>query len=191
MRVVTGALPVLETERLRLRPFTLADAGRVRELAGVPEVASVTLNIPHPYPEGLAEEWIGSHAAAAAAGDVYTFAIEGRDEGALMGAIGLVVAARHDRADLGYWLGTPYWNRGYMSEAARRAIAFGFESAGLNRIQATHLPRNPASGRVMQKAGMSCEGTLREFVRKGDAYEDVTMYAILRADWGGRGGPRS
>lgn len=176
-------IPTLETERLVLRPFAPADAPTVRELAGVPEVAATTLNIPHPYPAGLAEQWIGGHAAGAARGEIYTFAITRRAGGQLLGGIGIGGGGAHRRAEIGYWLGVPYWNRGYTSEAARRVVAFGFEGLGLNRIQSTHFPRNPASGRVMQKAGMIYEGTLRGYAWKGETAEDIMMYAILRADW--------
>lgn len=176
------AVPALETARLRLRPFTLADAPRVRDLAGDRRVAEMTLNIPHPYPEGAAEAWIAGHAPGAAAGMLYSFAIERRDDGLLMGAIGVVPDQRHNRAEIGYWLGVDYWNRGYMSEAARRAVAFGFADLGLRRIQATCLPRNPASARVMQRAGMRYEGLLRSYTYKDGVYEDIAMYAIVRGD---------
>ena len=176
-------IPTLETDRLCLRPFTPADAGTVRALAGDARVAATTLNIPHPYPEGAAEGWIDTHAEAAALGRRYVFAIVRTSDAALLGGIALHVEAAHRRGELGYWLGVPYWGQGYMSEAARRVAAFGFEKVGLNRLQATYLPRNPASGRVMEKVGMTYEGTLREYAFKGDTPEDVTMYAMLRADW--------
>jgi len=67
-------VPVLETARLRLRPFTLADAPLVEVMAGDRRVALPTLNIPHPYPAGLAAQWIGSHAMSAAEGRFYTWA---------------------------------------------------------------------------------------------------------------------
>lgn len=177
------AVPTLETARLHLRPFTLADAPRVRELAGDRRVAEPTLNIPHPYPAGLAEQWIGSHTSAAVEGRLYTFALERREDGALLGAIGVTPDARHRRAEIGYWLGVAYWGRGYMSEAARRVTAFGFADLGLRRVQATCLPRNPASARVMEHIGMRREGLLRGYVCKDETQEDILMYAFLREDW--------
>jgi RimJ/RimL family protein N-acetyltransferase len=184
MRENVGAarkIPTLETERLILRPFGLADAPAVEAMAGDHEVAAPTLNIPHPYPAGGAARWIGTHAAAAASGEQFTFAVTRKPDGALLGAIGIGVEPRHRRAELGYWLGRPYWGRGYMTEAARRVVAFGFADLGLNRIQALCFPRNVASARVMQKAGLRYEGTLREYVRKGDAFEDLAMYALCRS----------
>lgn len=178
---MTSPLPTLETGRLILRPFTLADAPAVQALAGAAEVARTTLNIPHPYPDGAAEAWIGSHADNAAAGRSYVWAVVRRAGGVLMGSISLGVEARHRRAEMGYWLGLPYWNQGYMTEAARRILAFGFDELGLQRIQATCFPHNVASARVMEKAGLIYEGLLRRYVLKGDQFEDVLIYARLRA----------
>ena len=181
----SAVVPTLETDRLILRPFTLDDAPVVRELAGAHEVASTTFTIPHPYPQGHAEEWIGAHAELAAKGIIYVFAVVRKADRALMGSIGIVIGSGrpHKRALINYWLGLPYWNQGYATEAARRVIAFGFEELGLNRIEATHFLRNLASGRVLQKVGMAYEGTLRGYLLRGDTFEDVMMYAILRVDW--------
>jgi RimJ/RimL family protein N-acetyltransferase len=178
------AVPTLETARLRLRPFAASDAPTVAELAGDARVAAPTLHIPHPYPADLAARWIAGREAAAAEGRSYTFAIVARERGTLMGAIGIHPEG-HDRAEIGYWLGVPYWGRGYMSEAARRVTAFGFAELGLHRVQATCLPRNPASARVLEHVGMRREGLLRGYVRKGEVYEDLLIYAILRDEWEG------
>jgi RimJ/RimL family protein N-acetyltransferase len=182
-------VPLLETGRLRLRPFAPADAPAVQHLAGAWEVARTTLNIPHPYPDGLAATWIEGQAAAAAAGTGYTWAITRRPDALLLGAISLIPSARHQRAEMGYWLGVPYWNQGYMSEAARRVVEFGFQELGLHRVQATCLPRNVASARVMEKAGLTFEGLLRGYVRKGEQFEDIAMYARLRPPAGERSAP--
>ena len=83
---------------------------------------------------------------------------------------------------MGYWIGVPYWNKGYCSEAAKALIGYGFDELGLNRVFAEHMVRNPASGRVMEKAGMTYEGTLRQHVKKWDRYEDLKVYGILRTE---------
>lgn len=173
---------MLETERLLLRPFTLADAPRVFELACVPEVAATALNIPHPYPEPLAAEWIAKHPSEAKKG-MHVFALTRKPDGLLIGGISLGITHRHHRAELGYWLGLPYWNQGYATEAVRRLIAWGFTEHKLNRIFAQHFAGNPASGRVMQKAGMTLEGVLRDCIQKDDVYHDTPMYSILRAEF--------
>jgi ribosomal-protein-alanine N-acetyltransferase len=178
---VTG-IPTLTTARLVLRPFVPGDAARVQELAGDPLVADTTLNLPHPYLDGMAETWIGTHAPAWESREGGTWAITESAAG-VVGTIHLALNVRHARGELGYWIGRQYWNRGFATEAAAELVRFGFESLGLNRIQARHMTRNPPSGRVMQKNGMLAEGVNREYFRKGDAAVSVAMYAILRADW--------
>ena len=103
----------------------------------------------------------------------------------LVGAIGLNIERRFNQAELGYWIGKPFWNRGYATEAAIAVIRFGFASLDLNRIASRHFSRNPASGRVMQKAGLRHEGTARQSMIKWGKYEDLQLYAILREDWSG------
>ena len=174
--------PTIETPRLVLRPFVPADAPEVQRLAGDREVASTTLNIPHPYADGMAEAWIASHEPAFARGERLTLAVTGRDGGQLLGGISLRLVARDENAELGYWIGRPYWGRGICTEAAAALVAYGFETLGLHRIHASFLARNPASGRVMQKVGMTREGRLREHVKKWGVFEDLEKYAILRAE---------
>ncbi len=91
----TPGIPVLETGRLRLRPFTPADADAVHALAGAREVAETTLNLPHPYPPGAAAAWIETHRQLATAGEAFTWAIVRRDDDRLMGALVLEMNARH------------------------------------------------------------------------------------------------
>ena len=166
-----------------LRPFALSDAADVQRLAGEWAVANTTTNIPHPYPDGAAVQWIGSHAERFARREIMTLAVTLHDSGELAGCISLRLHDDHDRAEMGYWMGVPYWNQGYCSEAARALVAYGFEQMGLHRIYALHLTRNPASGRVMQKAGMTYEGTLRQHVKKWDRYEDLAAYGILHSEY--------
>lgn len=173
--------PLIRTARLLLRPFSPDDAAAVQHLAGAREIADTTLNVPHPYPDGAAEEWIASHSSAFEAQQLAVYAITTADD--LLGAVGLVLEPQHSLAELGYWVGTPYWGHGYATEAARALVAFGFAQLELNRIQARHFVRNPSSGRVMQKLGMRFEGILRQAIRKWDRFEDVALYALLASEW--------
>jgi ribosomal-protein-alanine N-acetyltransferase len=173
--------PTLHTPRLVLRPFATADAPTVQHLAGMPEIADTTLNVPHPYEDGVAEAWIGTHEPAYSRQESVVFAIT-RKDGALIGAINLALKLTHRRGELGYWIGKPYWGKGYATEAVRSVIEYGFSTLDLNRIEARHLRRNPASGRVMQKAGMRHEGHQRQHVVKNGEFEDLEYYGILRAD---------
>jgi ribosomal-protein-alanine N-acetyltransferase len=172
-------LPELRTERLVLRAFETADAPRVQELAGTREVALNTMNIPHPYPPGGAQEWIASQDEKRAQGHV-NFAI---DDGELVGCIGLRVQSELERAEIGYWIGKPFWGRGYATEAAEAIIRYGFEELNLHRIYAGYFSRNEKSARIMIKNGMKYEGTLRQHVKKWDEFVDVVYYGILRDEW--------
>jgi [ribosomal protein S5]-alanine N-acetyltransferase len=175
--------PTLETPRLLLRPFTLADAPDVTRYVGERDVAAQTLSIDHPYPDGAAEKWIGAHAAKYAAGKLASFAITERESGALVGAIGLHVVPPHGRAEVGYWIGKPFWGRGYATEAGRAMLRFGFETLGLNKIHGAVFTKNPASDRVIRKLGMKWEGRLRQHDLKWGAYEDIDVYGILQGEW--------
>jgi ribosomal-protein-alanine N-acetyltransferase len=156
----------LHTQRLILRPFEIADARDVQRLAGDHAIADTTLNIPHPYEDGMAEQWIATHQPQLEAGEGRVFAIVLQATGELVGAIGLVINHRFDRAELGYWIGRPYWNQDYCTEAGRAILWYGFTELNLHRIHAYHLSRNPASGRVMEKLGMTREGLLRQHAKK-------------------------
>jgi len=181
--------PTLKTERLKLRPFALSDARRVQLLAGNKAIASTTLNIPHPYEEGLAEEWINTHQERFEKGELFNFAIELQSSAELIGAIGLVANEQHVRAELGYWIGEPYWNQGFCTEAAQEIVRYGFEEIGLHRIHAMHLRGNLASGRVMKNIGMRHEGRHREHVKKWDKFEDLELYGILKTELNARSDP--
>jgi [ribosomal protein S5]-alanine N-acetyltransferase len=131
----------------------------------------------------MAGAWIQTHAPRYEAGELANFALLEQETEQLVGAMGLVIHAEYARAELGYWVGVPFWNRGYATEAARRVVRFDFEALELNRIYATHLVGNPASGRVMQKLGMQYEGRLRQHARKWGSFEDLDFYGIVAEEW--------
>jgi len=182
--VPSSELPTIETERLVLRPYTPADAARVQEMCGDWAVASMTLTMPHPYPDGAAEQWIAGHAEQFRAGSAVRLAVTLKPDGKVVGTVGLDMNTKHGRAELSYMIAKEHWGHGYCTEACRALMLFGFDALGLNRIQATHFPRNPASGRVMQKLGMIREGLLRQYVYSRNVYEDLVMYSALRAEFG-------
>jgi RimJ/RimL family protein N-acetyltransferase len=169
----------------------------VRELAGDGRIAATTFTIPHPYPEGVAEKWIDSQEPAAAMGKQFHFAITltgtrtpGREHalnetGFIVGAIAVCASGDPEqrRAELGYWIGVPYWGKGFATEAGRAVLEFAFTRRRLHRVFAQHYMTNPASGRVMQKLGMTAEGTLREHIFKNGEYLDVAVYSVLQKEW--------
>ncbi len=175
----------IETERLVLRPFRLEDAKRVQELAGDAAVAEMTDAIPHPYEDGMAEEWIAGLPAAREEGTGLALAISLKSDGSVVGAVSLGShSMEHRRAVLGYWIGRPYWNQGYCTEATRALVGYGFRSLGLNRVQAFHFEPNPASGRVLEKIGMRCEGVLRQHLLVRGRFQNLAAYAVLASEFG-------
>lgn len=175
--------PHLTTTRLHLRAFGDTDAATVQRLAGDRRVADTTLLIPHPYPEGAAEAWIATHEASWELGRGLVFAIVLRASGALIGAIGLRIDPATQTAEMGYWIGVPYWGQGYCTEAVRALVELGFTQLGLEWIRAHHFARNPASGRVLQKAGWHYEGMRKDAIVKWGQTEDACFYATSRVDW--------
>jgi len=175
--------PQIDTARLRLRGFKSIDAPEVQRLAGAYEIAEMTLNVPHPYLDGMAETWIDSHAKDFEMGRQVVFAmIENRSE-KLVGAVGLTLTKMFKRAELGYWVGNPFWGKGYATEASEAVIHYGFTELKLNKIHATHFTRNPASGKVMQKLGMESEGVFKQHAIKWDEYVDLAAYGLLAKTW--------
>lgn len=165
------------------RQFTEKDLPDIVRLAGDKLISDTTLMIPHPYTEENGRAWLKYQNESLESGKGVTYAVTMQDSGELVGAVSLTIDKKNNLAELGYWIGRPYWNNGYATRAARRLIQFGFEELKLNKIHAHYMIRNPASGRVMIKAGMKHEGSLRQAVLKGNNYEDIEVYAILRSEY--------
>ena len=171
--------PTIETDRLVLRPFEIADAPRVQALAGAAEVYRTTLNVPHPYEDGMAERWIASHASTFYGGRGVNFAMTLTSDGTLIGSVSLGVTPAHRRGELGYWVGVPYWGNGYCTEAAQATVRYGFEGLGLHKVTSRHMVGNEASGRIMEKAGMTREGLLRDEIWKDGRFYDLVVYGLV------------
>jgi ribosomal-protein-alanine N-acetyltransferase len=178
-----NTFPFLKTSRLILRAFAPNDAPAVGVLANDIEIAANTENLPHPYTEELAVEWIASHQAQLIHDRRLNLAIVDRKTKVVMGAIGLEFNASHHHAEIGYWIGRPFWNNGFATEASLGLIRYGFNQANLHRIFSVVLKRNATSRRVMEKLGMTFEGCLREHHLKWGIYEDLEYYGITRSEW--------
>lgn len=171
--------PRLETARLILRAYSDADIPELLPLIGAREVAATTLRIAHPYREQDARAFL----QLAEEPDKIWLAITLREEGRQIGGIGLRVEEKHKHAELGYWLGIPYWGKGYATEAATEIVRYGFQDLQLHRIFASHFGHNSASGRVLTKLGMRYEGRQREHLCKWDQFVDSELYGLLRQEW--------
>jgi [ribosomal protein S5]-alanine N-acetyltransferase len=164
-----------------LRQLAIGDAPRVQLLAGELSVAETTALIPHPYPDGAAEAWIATLAGNWSAGREYTYAVEA--DSALVGVVTLRPVAG-EQENLGYWIGRPYWGRGYASAAASAVIALAFSCLEVDTVTASHITRNAASARVLEKCGMSL---LRTGTREHrSAQEAFCVRGISREEWEAR-----
>ena len=174
----------LETERLILRRFTVADAPAMyRNWASSEEVAKFLTWAPHENEQVTADilkMWIADYEKP----DCYNWVLELKSEGIVIGNISVVrIYEETACAALGWCLGTAWWGRGYMPEAANAVLQYLFETVGMNRICANHDIGNPKSGRVMQKIGIQHEGTLRQHgFARGRVFDDV-WYGILADDY--------
>ena len=175
--------PMFQTARLVLRAFQLSDAKEVQRMAGHPSVAATTSTIPHPYLDGVAEDWISKHVDWYKNGSSVDFAIELQSSQKLIGNISLIFDKKNHKAEIGYWVGVEFWNQGYCSEAMKAVIDYAFEVRGLNKITCRHMATNPASGKVMIKNGMAQEGVLKHDLYKDGRFVDIVVYGLLRIEW--------
>lgn len=151
----------IQTKRLKLRALRIADAQRFAQLCGDPGVATMILRAPLPYLPVAAEGFIMTLAARKRLGEDFVFAAEMPGEG-LVGVIG---ANKSDAGyEIGYWYGRPYWGKGLASEAL---AAFLSEAKKLGQLMAGHFADNPASGRVLEKAGFAYTGEAKEMFSLG------------------------
>ena len=175
----------LETDRIILRRFTGADdVAMFNNWANDPEVTKYLMWQPHGTIEVTRQvlaEWIACYDKP----DFYLWAIESKSTGELIGSISVVhQQEKIHMVHIGYCIGKLWWHKGYTSGALIRLIKFFFENVGVNRIESRHDPRNPNSGKVMQKAGLRYEGTLREADWNNQGgYCDAAYYAILAKDY--------
>jgi len=114
----------------------------------------------------------------------YAYLIFSDTGGALLGGLNISNVRRGvaQAASLGYWTGTPYAGRGLMTEAVRAAVNFAFSSLRLNRLEAACLPNHVASARVLEKAGFTCEGRARRYLKINGEWKDHDLFALLHDD---------
>lgn len=151
--------PVIETRRLTLRAPAPQDAPRIAHLAGDFDIAKMTTRMPHPYAVEDADEFVlavaGQDPRRAA-----TFLIEHEDLGPV-GMVGLFETPEEPLSEIGYWVGRPYWGRGVATEAVRGVLIWASRNWRRRALVAGHFADNPASGRVLEKAGFLYTGEVR------------------------------
>lgn len=172
--------PTLETPRLILRPLTPADAADIQRYVGDWDVARWTAAIPHPYPPNGAAEWIGGLKAD---GEM-VLAIVDRQTREFLGCIGLEPGDDAGSGEFGYWIGKPFWGRGYGTEALRAYVAYAFRELGLERVIAGAMPENAGSIRVQEKAGFRKTGERdQDAPARAGGKIHVEVRELERGDW--------
>ena len=180
--VYFASLPVLETDRLIIRPLRRHDAKDIYSYASDPDVARYVLWEPH---KSVAEtrNYIRCIRALYRRGLPASWAVTLRESGRVIGTIGFMwYSDVNSAAEVGYSFSKSFWNMGYATEALRAVTDSVFVSLPINRLEAQHDVRNPASGRVMEKCGMRMEGILRQRIRNKGEYVDVALWSLLRSD---------
>lgn len=180
----TGTVPI-ESQRLLLRPFCEEDAQDMFDRWAGDEV--VTRFLPWAPHRDVAitrdriRQWVEQYTYD----HVYHWAIVPHESGHVVGSISVQALRERTRAcEIGYCIGRAFWNRGYATESLRVVLKLLFEQVGLHRVQALHHQQNPASGRVLEKAGMTREGILRDFAQDPDgSWYSLHLYSILEREW--------
>ena len=174
----------IETNRLILRRFTIDDAEAMyKNWASDPDVTKFLTWQPHAdvdVSKAILEEWVRSYTQE----NYYQWAIVLKECGDRpVGSIAAVqINDDIDMVHIGYCLGKNLWHRGIMSEALKAVMDYFFDKVGVNRIESRHDPRNPHSGMVMKKCGMTYEGTLRSSDRNNQGICDACWYALLKSE---------
>lgn len=174
---------LLETERLILRRFEERDAQAMFDnWASNPNVTQYLTWQAHGSVDdtkALLREWVKNYGCD----NFYQWAIELKTLAQPIGSISVVrIQEEVDECEVGYCLGEEWWKKGIMTEAFKRVIAFLFEEVKANRICADHDTENVNSGKVMQKSGLTYEGTLRQAGRNSKNPRcDLAVYAVIKA----------
>lgn len=168
----------LTTSRLVLRPWRITDLEDV--LACMNDDFSRYLPIPRPYSRADGEQFVARRLLESwEANPVFAIEVGGR----VIGDINVRITADHARGECGWGIGSQWWGRGLVTEAARAVMAWAFDGFTLHKIEATADAENVASWRVMEKLGMQREGYLRSHrVLRGER-RDVVYYGILRDEF--------
>lgn len=170
---------MLLAARLLLRPPQADDAAAIAALADNPRIAFQTARMPYPYTQAHARDWIARQADTASE---TVFVALHRQSGEVLGAAGFGVLDAGE-AELGYWIGEPYWGRGYATEAATAVIDHAFDARDVPRLMGRCRTGNPASQRVLEKCGFTYRGPGTVHSRALKATLPTHDFVLERADW--------
>ncbi|MBL6448398.1 GNAT family N-acetyltransferase [Fulvivirga sp. 29W222] len=167
----------LDAGKVTLRTLEESDADQIAFHANNPNIAHFTANVPYPYKKEDAIVWISKTRSGMQLGKQYTFGIE--YDKRIVGAIGLKVDDSNNEAEVGYWLGEEYWNKGLCTDALQAVVRFGLDSLKLHKINGSYLSHNLASSRVLNKCGFIVDCVLKDHIFKNDKYFDLVKCYLL------------
>jgi len=167
--------PTLHTPRLTLGQIEVSDIPTITAYASNPNVSKMLRTMPYPYAEKDAIFWLNKARTEFKKETAYIFRIGLRDRGEFVGGVGLHLKKAHQKAVIGYWIGEPFWGKGYVTEALGAVLKFGFETLNLNKIQAVYKADNTQSGKVMIKNNMVKEGEMVD-----DMYQNGQFYTLIQ-----------
>jgi ribosomal-protein-alanine N-acetyltransferase len=177
---IYSSLPQLETERLILRKLKPSDVNDMFNYCSDKEISRYTIWYSHQTIEDT-RSFMDMLFEKYERNDVAPWGIVDKASERLIGTTGFISwDTLNAKAEIGYALSRLFWNKGYMTEAVKKVISFGFEQMDLVRIEARCHPDNLGSAKVMEKSGMLYEGTLRKHILAKGVHEDVKMYAIIK-----------
>lgn len=174
----------LETDRLILRRFAMADTQDMfYNWASDAQVTKFLMWQPHQTIEDT-QQYLQSVVANYESGSFYQWAITLKESGAVIGSIGVVDCnEKVNNVHIGYCISRQWWGRCITAEAFSRIISFLFTEVGVNRIDSRHDPKNPNSGKVMQKCGLCYEGTHRQSDINNSGICDAAWYGLLKDEY--------
>ncbi len=178
-----SAIRCIRGPQIVLRELVKEDAASIHKYARNRAISRYTF-LPYPYTRRNAEDWVTTSGERNASGVDVNLGIELPEKGEIVGMISLNNIDHFNRhAELGYWLGKPFWGRGYVREGIGLILRHAFRDLRLIRVYARVMHPNTVSARLLEKCGFTYEGTLRKNIKRHGRYLDELRYGILVEEW--------
>jgi ribosomal-protein-alanine N-acetyltransferase len=172
--------PGLESERLILRKLDINDVDQIFEFTSLPETSEILSWFPH-SDKSVSRTFIKNIISKYSNNEVSQWAIELKSDKIVIGIAGFVqFFSEHSRGEIAYVLSPKYQNKGYMTEALKMVLEYGFNMIKLRRIEAKCEINNFSSERVLQKLGFRLEGCFYNFIKRKGLYRDYKIYALIK-----------
>ncbi|MDR2735583.1 MAG: GNAT family N-acetyltransferase [Puniceicoccales bacterium] len=172
--------PMLFSGDIRLRALSHNDIDDITTYFSDRETVFLLTYTPYPYTRDMAVFWINHIDNRMVCGESFYWAIDLAN--VFIGTIGLTLFKDHDKAEIHYWIGKPYWGNGYCTSAVLLVIDYCFKVMKLHRLDVNHMTRNVGSRRVIEKCGFIFEGEAVDYVKRFGKYENVRFYRMLAKD---------